>query len=180
MNSSERECFQSFRAAGYEILFGGWPDFLIVDGNRGLGLELKRRPDRLNSGQRRMHAALNQVGLQVRVAFDDEWRRFLKTYRGIRPSVSGVPVSRAKLAALRYHALRSGSPAPDSGIITIDELARLWGVKPSVIWSLVAKGLLPPPASAPRVMFGWPAGVANRFLDSLAPRDRRARPTSPE
>ena len=73
MNGSEKQLHDALVAKGFIVLRRGWPDFLVVSPNkdRGFGLELKSKQDKLSEDQRLMHEALAHFGLPVLVARED-------------------------------------------------------------------------------------------------------------
>jgi hypothetical protein len=75
-NRRERQIQQEAILAGYEVMYKGWPDFLLYkeDTNEAIFLEVKRKcknPDRtgLSKHQKRTLQILKNLGLTVKVEF---------------------------------------------------------------------------------------------------------------
>lgn len=72
MTSTEKQFYYHKTAAGFTVLRGGWPDFLVIapDGKTSAA-EIKSGSDRVSPAQARMHAALERAGIPVTVVYDD-------------------------------------------------------------------------------------------------------------
>lgn len=67
LKSSERVVYNSLLQNGYDVLRGGWPDFLAVKGREIIMVEVKSKNDRLSGTQRIMHETLRKLGARVDV-----------------------------------------------------------------------------------------------------------------
>jgi VRR-NUC domain-containing protein len=75
---------------GWEVHRSGWPDFLLARGQERQFIEAKSLTDMLRPEQRRMFAALEVLGIHVKIWWEQEpqtlipWREFTarqRTYR---------------------------------------------------------------------------------------------------
>jgi len=69
MNENEKELHRELVKKGYKVLRNGWPDFLVIPPNKGkiFAMELKYGRDKVSPDQKKMHKALEEAGLEVRV-----------------------------------------------------------------------------------------------------------------
>jgi hypothetical protein len=65
MNQREKEVYELLVSRGCEVVFGGWPDFLVVnaDRSRTFGVEVKHGGDTLTENQRAIHRLLERCGI---------------------------------------------------------------------------------------------------------------------
>lgn len=70
------------REKGWRAVKAGWPDFLLIQDGKPVFVEVKSFDDRLHSNQLAMFAALEAVGIVVRIWWQSEpdtlipWRKF--------------------------------------------------------------------------------------------------------
>lgn len=63
----EQRVYDHYQKYGWQVLRNGWPDFLLVKGQKVVGIEAKSATDKLSTEQKRMHTVLARVGLPVHV-----------------------------------------------------------------------------------------------------------------
>ena len=68
----EKRIHTFFTTAGCTVLKNGWPDFLVVKGNRYLMMEAKNRHERVSTAQKEMHKTLRTLGFKVIVVRPEE------------------------------------------------------------------------------------------------------------
>lgn len=99
MTRFEREVFQYLKSKDCEVLYKGWPDFLVLDksnGHQAFGLEVKSRTDFICRTQRELHQGLRQAGMRVGIIREDhfESEMWKPRQRGLKGSlVSSFPKS---------------------------------------------------------------------------------------
>ena len=70
------------KARGAEVIRGGWPDFIILDGGKPTLVEVKSTLDKLSDWQRKNFAALELAGVKVKVWWEEcpdclmPWKKF--------------------------------------------------------------------------------------------------------
>lgn len=83
MNSFEIECKRIIELEGYEVIRGGWPDFLVVDklGRIKLLLEVKSALDRPSPAQERLASLFRRHGIDARIVWGSEMPDLIKELR---------------------------------------------------------------------------------------------------
>ena len=72
MNANEEKIKQQLERQGFKVFRNGWPDFLVLNGNRsGFAIELKTGRDSVKPEQKAIHAALAQLGIVTYVIRDN-------------------------------------------------------------------------------------------------------------
>lgn len=94
VNESEAEFLHSLsvRRPRASVARSGWPDFLVVEGNKIYGVEVKRGEDTVRANQRKMFSLLNLSGIPVFVWHAANptvlvpWRKFSRSKRELLAS----------------------------------------------------------------------------------------------
>lgn len=97
MNDTEKTVAQFCRKSGYTVCRNGWPDFLLVNEQRGFALEVKTRNDRLSGCQRKMIDALDRMGIITHTKYADEVEQFLTDGPIATPAMGRSPYRRLTL-----------------------------------------------------------------------------------
>jgi Holliday junction resolvase len=90
--TAEGRLSQQALAAGYDVYKNGWPDYVLVNGDEILFVEVKTIGyPYLSIEQVRMLRILGRAGLKVRIALEgqlgtlytlDEWLKYIQRKRG--------------------------------------------------------------------------------------------------
>lgn len=84
-NEAENAFLTLARAKDSKVFRAGWPDFLVEDGEKTIGVEVKRGEDQVSEMQAKMFAALGRAGIRVYVwnpRYPNRlipWRKYLVT-----------------------------------------------------------------------------------------------------
>jgi hypothetical protein len=85
-NKAESSFADLVESKGKTVLRHGWPDFLIVDSETPMAIEVKTGPDQISKSQARMFAALEVLGIVVLIWDPNypgelvEWSDYAKIY----------------------------------------------------------------------------------------------------
>jgi Holliday junction resolvase len=80
MNDAEKWFVTDALTAGYEVVRGGWPDFVLVKDDQVIFVEVKtqhigKHEMLLSAHQLRMFLLLERLGLEVRISLDGDLTR---------------------------------------------------------------------------------------------------------
>lgn len=80
LNAPEQHVYDMLRKNGYQVLRTGYPDFIVMNGERGWAVEVKSPGYDLSPAQERMHMAFRHLGIVIHTLFVDKSGRFLGAF----------------------------------------------------------------------------------------------------